>query len=69
MPTYRLGDPSPYARTTPPPRELICEICGQVLRTVVQSDARSGMTADEVIQTWPFLDREVDEHEQTCSPP
>jgi hypothetical protein len=69
MPTYRLSDPSPYARTILPPRELMCESCRRGLGAVVHSDARSSMTADDVIDSWPFLDRVIHDHERDCSTP
>jgi hypothetical protein len=70
MPTYRLSEPSVNAKTYPPPRQLICEWCGdwtdEVVRLAPQKIAFSGLNAEELIRRWPHVAEAIEEHEATC---
>lgn len=70
MPTYRLSEPSVCAKTYPPPRQIICEWCGdwtdEVVRLPQQKIPLSGLNADELVRRWPHVAQAVEDHEATC---
>ena len=62
MATYMLGS------TLDNCRELICEKCGKELDEMVQNKVEvAGLTADEVINRWPYMSEAITRHEKTCS--
>jgi hypothetical protein len=64
MATYMLGS------TLDNCREIICERCGKELDEMVQNVVEAaGLTADEVVNRWPYTSPTISLHETTCSRP
>ena len=62
MATYMLGS------TLDNCREISCERCGKELDEMVQNTVEvSGLTAEDVMNRWPYTSEVITRHEKTCS--
>jgi hypothetical protein len=67
MPTYKVEFSLAFgAQPVERLRAISCEQCEKSVGEVSTARIRYGMSADEVIKTWPILRGAVERHEEDC---